>query len=99
MKVTNPLLYASLLGAGKLSFLLENLRLMVKNVSVNYAIRFNGPVTPPTARRVRFGIDVYLICQFDPRSGIRTRLFPAAFLIALSISFFPLLSYTDSVML
>jgi hypothetical protein len=72
---------------------------MVKNVSVNYAIRFNGPVTPPTARRVRYGIDVYLICQFDPRSGIKTRLFPAAFLIPLPISFSPLLSYTDSVML
>jgi hypothetical protein len=33
---------------------------------VNYAIRFSGPVTALTARRVRYGVGPDLICQPGP---------------------------------
>jgi len=35
----------------------------VRNVSVNYAIRFSGPVTGLTARRVWYGVGAPSICQ------------------------------------
>jgi hypothetical protein len=38
---------------------------MVKNVPVNYAIRFSDPVTPLTARRLRYGVWAGFICQPD----------------------------------
>jgi hypothetical protein len=43
---------------------------LVKNVPVNYAIRFSGPVTALTARRVRYGVGPNLICQPGPSPGI-----------------------------
>jgi hypothetical protein len=53
--------------------------LLVRNVPVNYAIRFSGPVTALTARRVRHGVGPGLICQPGPEPGIKTHSFPAAF--------------------
>jgi hypothetical protein len=38
----------------------------VKNVPVNYAIRFSGSVTAFTARRVWYGVGARSICQADP---------------------------------
>jgi hypothetical protein len=37
----------------------------VKNVPVNYAFWFSGPVTALTARRVRYGVGAPSICQAD----------------------------------
>jgi hypothetical protein len=53
-----------------------------RNVSVNYAFRFSGPVTALTARCVWYGVGARSICQADPsgkcgiqivRSSIRPR--------------------------
>jgi hypothetical protein len=46
---------------------------------VNYAIRFSGPVTAPTARRVRYGVGLDLICQPGPSPGIKTNSVPPLF--------------------
>jgi hypothetical protein len=35
----------------------------IRTVPVDYAIRFSGPVTALTARRVRYGVGPDLICQ------------------------------------
>jgi hypothetical protein len=54
--------------------------LLLKIVSVNYAIRFSGPVTALTARCVRYGVGPDFICRPGPSPG-RTRpppLFPWA---------------------
>ena len=56
---------------------------------MNYHIRFRGPVTALTARRVRPWVGAGLICQPDPRPCIKTGLSPAAFSTALSIPFSP----------
>src|SRR5436305_5548367 len=61
----------------------------VKNVPVNYAIRFSGPVTALTARRVRYGVGPDLICQPGPSPGIKTHSSPAAFPSTLSLPFPP----------
>jgi hypothetical protein len=37
--------------------------MLVKYVPVNYAIRFSGPVTALTARRVRYRVGACLICH------------------------------------
>ena len=47
------------------------LQLIVKNVPVNYAMRFNGPVTALTARRVGYGVGTRSICQADPLAVIK----------------------------
>src|SRR5947207_2593227 len=41
-----------------------------KNVPVNYAIRFSGPVTAPTARHVQHGVGADLICQPSPSTKV-----------------------------
>jgi hypothetical protein len=51
-----------------------------------YAVRFSGPVTALTARRVRYGD---LICQPGPAPGIKTHSSPAAFPSTLSLPFSP----------
>jgi hypothetical protein len=61
----------------------------VNSVSVNYAIRFSGPVTALTARRVRYGVGPDLICQSGPSPGIKTHSSPAAFPTTLSLPFVP----------
>src|SRR5271163_4317391 len=43
--------------------------LLVIPVPVNYAVRFSGPVTALTARRVRYGVGPDLICQPGPSPG------------------------------
>jgi hypothetical protein len=50
----------------------------VKNIPVNYATRFSGPVTTLTARRVGDGVEARLVCQpdslpsmFSPIGGLR----------------------------
>jgi hypothetical protein len=63
-------------------------------VSVNYAMRFSGPVTALTARRVRYGVGADLICQLGPSPGIKTHSSPAAFPTTLSLSFVPFPSPT-----
>jgi hypothetical protein len=62
---------------------------LVKNVPVNYAMRFSGPVTALTARRVRYGVGPDLICQPGPSPGIKTHSSPAAFPSTLSLPFSP----------
>jgi len=59
---------------------------------VNYAIRFSGPVTALTARRVRYSVGPDLICQPGPSSGIKTHSSPAAFPTTLSLPFLSPLS-------
>jgi hypothetical protein len=61
----------------------------VKNVPVNYAFRFSGPVTALTARRVRYGVGPDLICQPGPSPGIEA-LVPRRFSINSLPPFFPL---------
>jgi hypothetical protein len=61
----------------------------VKNVPVNYAFQFSGPVTALTARRVRYGVGADLICQPGPSPGIKTHSSPAAFPTTLPLSFVP----------
>ena len=39
-------------------------------VPVNYGIRFSGPVTALTARRVRYSVAPDLICQPGPSPGM-----------------------------
>ena len=56
---------------------------------MNYAIRFSGPVTALTARRVRYGVGPDLICQPGPSPGIKTHSSPAVFLITLSLPLVP----------
>jgi hypothetical protein len=51
---------------------------LVYTVPMNYAIRFSEPVTPLTARRVWYGVGACLICQSDPRSGMKMSSSPAA---------------------
>src|SRR5277367_211092 len=67
---------------------------LVKIVSVNYAIRFSGPVTALTARRVRYGVGPDLICQPGPSPGIKKHSSPAAFPTTLSLPFVPFPSPT-----
>jgi hypothetical protein len=50
-------------------------------------MRFSGPVTALTARRVRYGVAPDLICQPDPSPGIKTHSSPAAFPSTLSLPF------------
>jgi hypothetical protein len=66
-----------------------NCVLAVKNVPVNYAFRFSGPVTALTARRVRYGVGPDLICQPGPSPGIKAHSSPAAFPTTLSLPFSP----------
>jgi len=40
-----------------------------KNIPVNYRIRYSGPVTPLTARRVWYGVGALSICP-DPLAGV-----------------------------
>jgi hypothetical protein len=42
---------------------------VLKNVPVNYAIRFSDSVTALTARRVRHGVGPDFICQPGPAPG------------------------------
>ena len=63
--------------------------LWVKNVPVNYAMRFSGPVTALTARRLRYGVGPDFICQPGPSPGIKTHSSPAAFPSTLSLPFPP----------
>ena len=53
-------------GLGKLLVLQYNL---LTRVPVNYGIRFSGPVTSLTARRVWYGVGTRSICQADPLAG------------------------------
>src|SRR5277367_5794021 len=69
---------------------------LVKIVSVNYAIRFSGPVTALTARRVRYGVGPDFICQPGPSPAIKTHSSPAAFPTTLSLPFVPFLSLTPA---
>src|SRR5271156_2690827 len=43
------------------------------NKSVNYGVRFSGPVTSLTARRVWYGVGTRSICQADPLAGYGAR--------------------------
>src|SRR5271154_5696726 len=61
----------------------------VRNVPVNYAVRFSRPVTALTARRVRYGVGPDLICQPGPSPGIKTHSSPAAFPTTLSLPLVP----------
>jgi hypothetical protein len=67
----------------------------VRNVPVNYAIQFSGPVTALTARRVRYSVGPDLICQPGPSTGIKTHSSPATFPTTLSLPFvsFPSLTF------
>jgi hypothetical protein len=46
---------------------------------VNYGIRFSGPVTALTARRLRYGVGPGLTCQPGPSPGIKTHFVPRRF--------------------
>ena len=83
-------------GYGSFELLSKSLAFLslVKNVPVNYAVRFSGPVTALTARRVRYGVGPDLICQPGPSPGIKTYSSPAAFPTTLSLSFVPFPSLT-----
>ena len=62
----------------------------VKNAPVNYAIRFSGPVTALTARRVRYGRRTRPHLPSPVLSpGIKTHSSPAAFPATLSLPFVP----------
>src|SRR2546423_1197305 len=63
--------------------------LLVKIVSVNYAIRFNDLVTALTAPLVRYGVGPDFIYQPSPSLSIKTHSSPAAFPTTLSLPFFP----------
>jgi hypothetical protein len=52
---------------------------VVKYVPVNYPFRFSGLVTTLTARRVQHRVGPGLICQPEPRPGIKTHSSPRRF--------------------
>ena len=61
---------------------------------MKYGIQFSGPVTPLTARRVRYGVGPDLIYQPNASLAIKTRSSPAASPTTLWLSFVPFSSLT-----
>jgi hypothetical protein len=62
---------------------------MVKYVSVNYAMRFSGPVTVLTAHRVRYGVGAPLHLPARASAPYKVAIIPRRFFQQLSPSFFP----------
>ena len=72
-------------AAASLEIYLLSMSCKVKNIPVNYAILFSGPVSTVTARRVRHGVGADLSANPALRQVIKAYSSPAAFLITLSL--------------